>query len=53
MKLFIWSLPEMLGDLDWAMTSLKQAMEWDEKVYGKVSHARTLYPPSPVNPPLH
>ena len=31
----IWSEPENVDQLDWAMTSLKDAMRWDERVYGR------------------
>ena len=34
-KLFIWSEPENVDQLDWAMQSLKDAMAWDERVYGR------------------
>ena len=34
-KLFIWSEPENVDQLDWAMQSLKDAMAWDEKTFGR------------------
>jgi aminopeptidase N len=33
-ELKIWSEPDNLPRLDWAMTSLKQAMAWDERRFG-------------------
>ena len=33
--LSIWSEPENVDQLDWAMQSLKDAMAWDEKVFGR------------------
>ena len=34
-RLAIWSEPENVDQLDWAMQSLKDAMAWDERVYGR------------------
>ena len=34
MRLAIWSEPENIDQLSWAMQSLKDAMKWDEEVYG-------------------
>ena len=34
-RLAIWSEPENIDQLGWAMQSLKDAMAWDEKVYGR------------------
>eukprot|EP00316_Scyphosphaera_apsteinii_P000520 CAMPEP_0119323060 /NCGR_PEP_ID=MMETSP1333-20130426/59857_1 /TAXON_ID=418940 /ORGANISM="Scyphosphaera apsteinii, Strain RCC1455" /LENGTH=909 /DNA_ID=CAMNT_0007330421 /DNA_START=43 /DNA_END=2772 /DNA_ORIENTATION=- len=34
-RLAIWSEAENAGQLDWAMQSLKDAMAWDERVYGR------------------
>jgi aminopeptidase N len=31
----IWSEPENVDQLDWAMQSLKDAMAWDEKTFGR------------------
>ncbi len=33
-ELKVWSEPDNLPKLDWAMTSLKQAMAWDEQRFG-------------------
>ncbi len=33
-ELKVWSEPDNLPKLDWAMTSLKQAMAWDEERFG-------------------
>lgn len=34
MRLAIWSEPENIDQLDWAMQSLKDSMRWDEETYG-------------------
>ena len=39
-KLFIWSEPENVDQLDWAMQSLKDAMDWDEKA-SRISSSRS------------
>ena len=34
-RLAVWSEAENIDQLDWAMQSLKDAMTWDEKTYGR------------------
>jgi len=34
-ELAVWSEPDKVDQLDWAMTSLKQSMTWDEEAYGR------------------
>ena len=34
-KLAVWSEPDRLDLLDWAMASLKQSMAWGEVTYGR------------------
>ena len=34
-RINIWSEPENVDQLDWAMQSLKDAMAWDERVFGR------------------
>ena len=33
-RLALWSEHENVDQLDWAMQSLKQSMQWDEQTYG-------------------
>ena len=33
-RLALWSEHENVDQLDWAMASLKQSMQWDEQTYG-------------------
>ena len=50
MRLVIWSEKENIDQLDWAMQSLKDAMEWDEKTYGQRERERSIPLSRPLSP---